>query len=478
MATPTVVQHKAISNADSVGLWVGTLSNGGTLPIRLQNGTQAGNCLLLGLTAASGSIPTLVVSDDKGNTWLRIGPGIRDAAAGQVLVVYRALAVLAGTRVISIQNSTGGGMTTFQAVATEFNNIALSSADDGNASSNATSATVSGGSLTLSTANDLIWMVMFRDTASAGTTYTAGSQANIAWSLLSADTQDGMACQWGQYASTTTFTPQMTMASSSKSLAVSVALKTADAGAPRPAGLYIAGVHHLSQPRGISNPFVAQVPMLGNLLVATFSSGDQTYRISSVADNTGGTWQSTGAFNASQTQDTSQHYYLENVSPNQTRRATITYNTVPASNDATVVFYDIAGAKPTGAFDKRGIAVGKMVSTGEFPLTTPTLTPAATGGVVIANIQYQFNTANGATSAGAIFDAINYTGENNDGPQNMDQNGGWAHVYPSSLAAVSFTWAFTTTQILDTWTAYASSWLAAPVVVSSPTPAAILIRHA
>lgn len=49
------------------------------------------------------------------------------------------------------------------------------------------------------TAGDLIYNVVVDTNRTADKSFTAGAQANITWKLLSADTLDGLAAQWGIY---------------------------------------------------------------------------------------------------------------------------------------------------------------------------------------------------------------------------------------------------------------------------------------
>ncbi|MGO9230835.1 MAG: hypothetical protein ACLQKA_16720, partial [Bryobacteraceae bacterium] len=50
------------------------------------------------------------------------------------------------------------------------------------------------------------------------------------------------------------------------------------------------------------------------------------------------------------------------------------------------------------------------------------------------------NTATGVTGANQLFDSGYYSGMSHDGPEPIDQNGGWVHYYTTSTSSVSFTY--------------------------------------
>jgi hypothetical protein len=68
-----------------------------------------------------------------------------------------------------------------------------------------------------------------------------------------------------------------------------------------------------------------------------------------------------------------------------------------------------------------------------------TLTPTGSNDLVLAEENWYYNTATGA-GTNWLFDSGYYSGITLDGPQPVDENGGWMHYYASSTSSLSFTY--------------------------------------
>jgi hypothetical protein len=141
---------------------------------------------------------------------------------------------------------------------------------------------------------------------------------------------------------------------------------------------------------------------------------------------------------------------------------TITLNSV-LTNDGTILMYDISGAAIVqNAPERYGTATGTDLvhDTG----ATTSLVPAAAHGVVICNIQQETNTETAVLgTSGLLFDSVTYDGEDVNGPNNQDQNGGWAHYYNTGVETVAPLWSFVDASGTGSWAAYATAWSPPPV---------------
>lgn len=446
MATPAIVQHKKTSSSLSAVLPVN-----GFFRLRMKEPTQAGNCLIVTFQGG-GSVTSIAVSDDQGNTYIAGPVGGPDGNA-QSLWIFYALNVAAGTRLIRIKNTSSIDINYVQGTGTEVMNIATSAAADGSNASFGTGTTVTAGSFTPGTSGDFILQAMICDNPVVTTAIVAGSQANISWALRSADVHDGNAVQWGVYNSTAAINPTMSQGTSTGWISAAIALKSASAGAPAAGGIRVVGGYAMSMPSqgtsmtgavGISNPTTIQVPCVGTVLAACVSSGSTNLAITSITDNLGNSWSEFGSGASVSNIDPNKRdnchvWFAPLVVAGQTLTLTVTWGSV-ASNDATIYFYDIAGAdlaQPATA--SNGVVGDQTVAAATIDTTI--LTPDAQNGLVLMLVQQEFNTEDGITLAGALFDSTEYDGMPVDGPQNMDQNGGWAHYYPGAdLSNILATW--------------------------------------
>lgn len=440
MATPTLVQFACSSRVSTA-----RMNAGDVWRLRLPNATQANNCIVLCLTWDDHA--TVAVADNSGNTYNLIA-SVADGANRVTSGIYVALNVAAGTRTISVTLSVSGA-NTFQGAAFEYYNIATSSAADGNNGTNATSATLAAGSITPGTSGDLILHYSYRTGTTKTASFTVGSQANITWALLYADVADGTVVQAGQYNSTSAINPTMTMADSTLANSVAVCLKNATAGSDATRSMRIKSIQHLSQTVGLTpNPFIAQVPVLGNLLVATYSGGSDAYVITAMTDSAGHVWQNTGPLNGITTHEQTQVWWTT-VTANANLSVTVTYNGT-AAFDSTILWYDIIGADTINPYEWRSVANGTQSSNASLSAPAPlqTRTP---GGIMLFLVQQNTNTVSGCTG-GPLFDSNEFD-DQPVGADNNDQDGGWAHYDVPDKTPVPITWTWQLGSSINTWAA-------------------------
>jgi hypothetical protein len=231
--------------------------------------------------------------------------------------IAAAFNVAAEARVISLFfSSDPGGFV--QPMASEFDNvIGIDGPGTGN---HGTGTSVTAGSLTPTMSGDLVYQVV-SSLSRNQSSFTAGTQGNIAWNLLSADLMDGWAGQYGVYNSTSAVNPALTMGTSQKWASGAILLKTGTPGGV-PSGMRIVHLIHENIPVNTSagvtgNPFAnltsLQFPSSGNLLVAMIGGGNAC-TVTSITDTNQNTWTQAGATQIQAAgNDTVEAYYAGNA---------------------------------------------------------------------------------------------------------------------------------------------------------------------
>jgi hypothetical protein len=326
-------------------------------------------------------------------------------------------------------------------MATEFDNVV--GVDATGTASQGSGTSVTAGSLTPTVTGDLVYQVAFSLSINQSS-FTAGSQTNISWSLLSADLVDGWAGQYGLYNSTAAINPTLTMGTSQKWISAAVLLKTGTSGSV-PSGMRIVHLVHENIPEhteagGTGNPFPnptsLQFPSSGNLLVAMIGGGFYSGTVTSLTDTNSNTWQQTGTTQVIENNDTAFVYYAGNATSSGNLALTLHWTTT--DGDFTIFLYDVAGAAAS-PLDTTAGNTGTQTSAGN--LTVPfTITPAGAGELLFTEIIWDFNTGAGLSGAGWFFDTNTFSGENQSGPEPIDQNNGWGHYITTSSSPVSMTW--------------------------------------
>lgn len=400
---------------------------------------------------------TLAVTDDQSNTWTCLTAIDQATDAKKVAICYAPNMVAATNQVKA----------TFSAAVTQVSlrlhqayNIATVSPADGNngaAGSGGSGANdITTGSFTPSQANDLIYMVGCRTQTPAATSFTPGStQANTTWEPISFDPRDGCADQFGVQTVAGAINPQMTTTGASRYAAQAIAFKSATAGTA-PSGMYVRRIQSWSTPVATSGNFNLQFPSKGNLLVASIACGGSVMVPTSITDATN-TWVLTGPVNTQGPHSTAM-LYAANAVANAT--GLITINT-SGTGDCTFKLYDIMGAA-AAPFTGRQINFGFETSGALTTTRIFNLVPGHTNGITLFTGQVENNTAVSFSSpATAHFDAVFYGGEGIDGPNPMDQNGPWGHLYNTSNALSTWTLTFADNSNKNNWDMEADSFMSA-----------------
>ena len=435
--TPTLVQHVSCPNSGGAGSGIGgAISGSPVYSCPLPEPTQAGNAIILGLISNNSGNPTWTISDDESNSW-NLATSATDSR-GNIVAVYYALNVAAGTRMLTVGTSaaTQGNLAIS---ASEYYNVASSAAVDAkscNAGGNSTS--ISAGSIVPTASGDLLWQWAATSNSSSVSSFAAGSQSNITWQLNGTDIDDGDATQAGVYNSTAAITPTFSSGSSQPFDSCVVALKAASAGNAPTKAFRIVHMLHEQETSTAPSTYPVQMPTSGNLVVLSFISGGNAITgISSVPANN---WTPTGAAISSGQQATSQIYYAGNASSSNSMTLSINQN--GTMTGSTFMLYDFVGAA-TSPFDvdSGGLEGDQQSAVTSLTSCSNCFTPSGANEAIIGNIGNAWCTATGLTApAGGLFDVAVYTGNSVNGPESVDQNNGWFHYYSTSASPISVTW--------------------------------------
>ena len=449
-AVPALVQHVSGSN---------TRDNSFSSPycyyLWLPGFTTAGNAVVVGFTFNSAITPT--VTDDK-NDAFRIVANYYDSSDSQSIAIAAAFNVAAGAREISVcfAGDPGGYV---QPMATEFANVI--GVDVASAGNQGTGTSLTAGTIVPSASGDLAYQIGFDLTMSQyQSSFTAGSQANAAWSLLSADLMDGFAAQYGAYNSTSAIDPTMTMGTSDPWISAAVLLKTGSAGAV-PSGMRIVHLDHENIPTHTSsggngnpfpNPTILQLPCSGNLEVAQMGGGNPGNLITGMTDSNGNSWKQAGPTLTYGDTDL-QTFYAASASCSSTLKVTVQWNST--DGDQSILFYDVAGAAAS-PLDTTASATGSQGTPGN--LTAFSITPSTSSTeIIFAMMPVDFNTVTGLVNG--LNDANMFSGEALSGPEPVDENNGWGHFVVSSTNPVPVTWTFITNSLAaGAWSSMASAF--------------------
>lgn len=394
-------------------------------------------------------IPT--VTDDKGNPYSIVAT---HDDGNQVVNVAVALNVLAGAQKITISFS-GGTATFVSGLASEFYNIAPANALDGSSGSSGSSSNVSAGSLTPSSNGDLIYQYAVQDSTS--NPMTAWTQGN-SWALLSADVLDGSAAQYQIQSSAAAITPALGMSPSQNFNSIAVALKSAPAGSPPPAGIRVIRVQHNSVPPGAASPVRLQFPCTGNLIIVSWI-GVQNHDLVSVSDGNGNAYTSTGPpFGLNQSGD-SQMYYAAAALTGTDMVGPVLSTIGTDISGSTAILFDVVGAASSPFDFAAGLAIASGVQSVSGPITAASITPSTANGLIISSIGVTSNTVNGV-SPGNFLSAVPAPVLS---PNHTDQNNGWALNYNANTSPETLIWA-TQDGPVDSWASIAAAFQAANVL--------------
>lgn len=413
-ANPMLVQHVCTSEDDGYG--------GNPFYINLPNLAGAGNTLILGMSF-NWNGQTVTVSDDMTNKWT-VGPST-PSSGSFVTRLYYATNVLAGTDKITVTFG-GENAAYFQAVVSEFYNIAPASPADGSSdSTSSTAPTITAGSFTTTTPGDLLYFYGF-DTTQGGslTNFNPGSGCT----LLSADNQWGSAAEYAIQALAAATNMQVSATAGSDAFnAVAMAFKAANQGTA-PSGVHIIHVYHVYYQRNVP----LQFPTSGNLLLVNTAFPTNETTISSIASHPNNTWTRMEANN-----NGPQICFATNAATSSTLTLTPTISSF--NPPLTLVLYDVAGVT---AYPYDSSADFPEVSTNNdnsqnILMNIPSITPV-TNGIVIAVMSNTFGPSTNMAGAGQILDTVTYGGQVDS--DTVDNSDGYAHYFNATAGKVGFDW--------------------------------------
>lgn len=399
--------------------------------------TQPGNAIVIAWWAPNGS-GSMTPSDNQSNTYSSpAGASCSDTNSGQTIHVAYALDIAANTRVLQV--ATANAVAWFGAVAMEVTNIATSEALDTSSCNapNATMTTVSAGSFTPATSGDFLFEYYFNTNANSSTAITEGSQSNITWRLASSLFTEGTGSQWGVYNSTSAINPTMSQMASGATgtVAAAIALKPSLAGSGPPSGMYIYAVHGETIQPGTSSPYILQKPITGNLVVDMFDGGGADC-VTAISSSPSNTWNNTGACHTDSSTHVSVVGWYSAAPSTSNERLNMTFTSATSGGSDNHIFYDIVGAA-SSPFDTEAATDGYQTGTGSF--NTITITPTNSDGIVLASVGVDFDTIDGTTTTGALFQN-GWLSSNTVGNTFYYNNNGRASYANSSSSPITFGW--------------------------------------
>lgn len=489
--SPTLVQHATCPDSRNTG---NAQSSNPVYTCPLPEPAQAGNTIIVGVK--SYNTGSFSVSDDKSNSYGSPKVSVVDNNSAYV-AIYVATNVAAGTRMISF-NQTSANADFAEMTVSEFYNITAVDVSHCNGWNSGSSPTITAGNFTPTVSGDLIWQYAVNTGAGGSSpnsvsSFAAGSQPAVAWQLLGTSLHDGNAVQAGVYNTTTAFNPSFTSGSSEDWTSCAVALKPGTAGAAPSSAFRIihmlheqvcaAGAGRCPSPSGSSVSI--QFPSSGNLVVLADTSGATP--ISSITSTPTNTWASTGAMAGSAGNTAgSQIYYAANATPSNSLMLTV--NLSGSVADSTMMMYDVIGAAtspfdadscPSGAYSNASCGANQTSEASSFATCSSCLTPAGVAGgqelvVGAANWNWGTATAVATTPSGGLFDAATYTGNSVNGPEYVDQNGGWFHLYTAATTPITYTYKMSLSQAEGWWAGRVAAFMSANSTTQQPAPPTLL----
>jgi hypothetical protein len=440
--TPTLIQHVA-SSANSIA-YVTAASNRYTIPI--PNPVGAGNCIVMGVTYPHGT--TISISDNNGNSWPASPAVSADGGPGTNI---SAIFVLpnANAGQITLTVTFGTSIQPFQYTISEFNNVATTSPVNGTSSAaSQAGASLATGSFTPgnndANGGNVIWnYYAIVDGSASGnpTSWVSDGSFTLLDGDVSGTGDQGFphASQWYLQTTSAAINPTITATADTADSynGVAVALKAASAGTPKPSGIHIDKIIHITPYSAATIPM--QLPVTGNLRVLTTpntggSGGGMD--ITSISDNEGGSWT-----NVISGEGNSQIWYSPNKSANPNLILTLNVSGGEGSTNSSFRFFDVSGASPS-PFDVAATYPDTDASNATTVTDAPSITPTTSNGLVIAILGLGIGPALAVTSpSGAVWDICTYAGQvDGDMMENAD---GTAHIYNLTTATLNWNWAIT-----------------------------------
>ena len=426
--------------------------------INLATPTLANNALILALTNAYSPTRSILVSDDKSNTWT-VGPHLDFVANDETTTIFYALGVAAGTQKITIHFDTS--IYDVHATVSEWTNIATAAAANGSSGASDVASPVSAGSFTPgnndANGGNLIYQhaIAIPGSGALGnlTSTVSAVTPGAGFKLASANRQLASISQYMIQTTAAPINPTLTVAQGSGTdhfNTIAIAFKVASAGTAPSSGIRIQNMQHTFHPwAGTST---VNLPSSGNLLALTAPVNTGQDAITSVSDSKGNAWTKL----AGESLDSPQVWYAVNATPGND--LTISFN-VANNTGIVVIAWDIAGAS-AAPFDKFTEATGEQVTAGDDITNASVITPSTAHGLVIGLVNEFTGPPTSMIGAGYVADHVYYTGQTD--ASMIDMGDGTAHIYNSDTSPLSFGWHQTNHPPTTGWFAIAVAFKSGP----------------
>lgn len=427
-AGPTLVQYGSFSN---------DIDNNSTLRLLpLCNAVRSGNGVLVVGTCRD-SQPPSSITDDQSNTYT-IHVTQDNAGDGRRVLIAFCANVTNAPRTIRV-NANAPGMAVAGFHVSEWCNLATSSTFNVSNGASGTSNAPSPGSVTTTTANELVISVARKTSGEDVQTWTKGSGQT----LLMADLFDGLAVQYSVKAAAGSITPTFGMDLSAGWVSAVATFKSASAGTPRPSsGALIIGQHHQAIRRKTgtlqanndysAGNYVCQVPCFGSFLQGGYVG---VHDITGITDTSSNTWSATGAsVDLPPGQGPVRGFRVNTPTVSDSLKCTLALTNTGQAPGDTIMFYDCQNVDGTSLV--HAVATGTQNS--GTTRATASVTPPAANGIVFSIGGHGDNTTLSVSSP-YVFDTSTDPNEEVS-PWPNDNNNSWGHHYNTSTAASQATY--------------------------------------
>jgi hypothetical protein len=461
-ATPTLVQSYSVPYDHGGG-------ESGTNPVytvTLPMASLANNCLIVVIN--SGGATAYSVSDNiNGTTGWTAGPS--QTNSGQFVALFYHVGTSAGVRTLTITATNAGIGNPASIHFAEFFNVATSSAlDTSGTSANAVSGgNENGPALTTGTAGDLIYTFFGDVTNEEQTTLTKVVAAGGSTpTLIASSLHTGQISMYQVQASAGAITPALTISGTNTDTyaANAIALKSSSAGTaptitPRILSIQI---DELAVSTGSGAYSLLEFPSTGNNFIFAWDgewAATLTLTLTSITDSASNTWHKDANSDNSSQATTQDFWSAKNATASNTLQPTITLpNGTSAAFHCMMAFIDTTGLDTTGPFDTSHSSNGTQSVSGN--LTTDTITPTNTNGIIFNTTMINSHTLSGTSGAG--FFPIMSVNASMDGNDNTWWESNGIAQFPNSDASAR-TFVYTTqhnTAGVGTWNSLSAAYKA------------------
>jgi hypothetical protein len=419
---------------------------------------------------STGANQTFTVTDDQGNSYVN---DVTSAVLNtKTMKMYRATNVTAGASYVNVRQTGGTQNALWQisiAVVKDANTLDVSSCNT------ATSATITAGSMTPTVSGDFIFQAKYSTTQTSQTaSFTAGSQANITWGLLSELLGDGVATQSGVYNSTSAINPTFTQAASDAYISCAVALKPNVAGSVPIVLPRVINQEHDATPKVAANPWKLGVVVdTPNTAVYIHYVGNDAlsspFITSTPSPDIG--WTASGAdFAGSNGHNHDNIYCAKWTTPPGT--VLISIQRTANTNDTINMVYVVLGATCNLDVDDGGLTANQASQVSTLVICTSTcLTPTKQNDFILGGGGQFFCTGTSLVlPSGGHFATAWFNGNTIDGPTQTDENNFWWYAFNSSLSQLNISIGESCGQAEGVWAHRTAAYQAATIPIVAPAP--------